>query len=293
VKSGQVVSVDVAPLSTGIRYPHLAIDFVRTPSSEILSRLNQLQPMCIFFEWFPSCLTGSKRNNLTPLLLPALENAYKLLSPGGELIIDHLPYVSCLPDKSAEAIKGLEEVGASTTLIQQVNDTLKLHKISEKPGVVSRLLQKADPFTLHINRGEHDEIRSCLIFHYKNNDTPFDDSKCQFIKGKDQVIYQICAQFSTMFDIPKLDMVALINNGFVSSYKRRNDETEAYWDLFEQHYYMATRADPIKKALVGMGFILGDNPIQYHPVNPRNNRKHAMIITAKKPGTSQSPMGKV
>lgn len=277
----RIISVDICPLQPHLTYPHLIIDFANTAPDKILLELDNIHPTRVFFEWFPSCLTRSPGRNITPLLLPALKNAFAILSPGGELIIDHSPYTLSLPDASSEAFKALgDKVQIDKKHLSKAVSSFDRIK---EPGIISHFLQMADPFTLHICRQEKVEIRNCLMFRVKNDDSPYDDAQCQFIKGKDQDISLLVSRFASALGMDKIELMIRISNGMLYSSQDVKEEEHGYWDLFEQHYYMKTRGALILEALRNIGFITEDNTIQYHAINPHNKRKHAWLITAKKP----------
>jgi len=277
--SSKVLSVDICPLMESLTYPHLTIDFAGASSDTILSRLEGIQPNRIFFEWFPSCISGTPGQNASPLLLPALNNAFQIIARDGELIIDHFPYAFSLPSASSAALEKLSV--NNTELFPRVSLTIEKHGLSEREGVVSALLQKHDPFTLHICRGEHEELRNYLIFRIKNNkETTFEDSKCKFIKNKTKIIDGLVAQFAENLSMPQTELMIRISNGMLYSYQSTKEDKQGHWDLFEQHYYMKTRSSLITSKLQEIGF--SDIEIKYYPVNPYNKRKHAWLITAKK-----------
>lgn len=274
-----VLSVDICPLRGSLKtYPHLTIDFAGTSSDTILSRLGDVKPNRIFFEWFPSCVTGTLDQNATPLLLPALTNAFQIMAGDGELIIDHFPYAFSLMTDPLGALKKLSD--CNKILSERVSRTLMKHGFSKREGVVSALLQKNDPFTLHICQGEHEELRSCLMFRIKNAGSTFDDSKCKFIKGKTAIINGLISQFSESLPMDETELMIRISNGILYSYQGTKEDEQGYWDLFEQHYYMKTRTSLITSKMQEIGF--SDVQINYHEVNPYNKRKHAWLITARK-----------
>jgi hypothetical protein len=276
-----VISVDICPLQPHLKkYPHLTIDFANTSSDKILLELANVHPTRVFFEWFPSCMTQSPGQNITPLLLPALKNAFAILSPGGELIIEHSPYTLSLPNASSEAFKASGEKVQINE--KHLNKAVTSFDRIEEPGIISHFLQVADPFTIHICLQEKKEIRDCLMFRVKNDDSPYDDAQCQFIKGKDQDINRLVSQFSSALGMGKIELMIRISNGMLHSSRGVKEEEHGYWDLFEQHYYMKTREPLILEALRNIGFITEDNAIQYYEINPHNKRKHAWLISAKK-----------
>ncbi len=285
---GRVISVDICPLQPHlIRYPHLTMDFANATPQDILSKLNT-HPSVVFFEWFPSCITESPGQNITPLLLPALKNAFEILSHGGKLIIDHNPYTLSLPDSSNEAFKTLvgEKVQAKKELVlKAVTLGVRLQEI----GILSHFLQIADPFTLHICRQEKNELRNYLIFRIKESSKPFDDTKCLFIKGKCQTISELITVFSSALGMEMNELMSRISNGILYSAKGIHEEEQGYSDLFEQQYYMKTRAPLIVAALQDIGFVVKDNAIQYHKINPYNRRKLAWLISARKPAAVLVP----
>lgn len=283
---GRVISVDICPLQPHLNYPHLVIDFANTSPDAILSKLNEVRPSRILFEWFPSCVTHNDGHNITPLLLLALKNAFEILAPGGELFIDHFPYTLSLPTESPEAFKALgQKIKPNNEHIRQAIDISKL----KEPGIISRCLQLADPFTLHICREERLELRNYLMFRIKNNDAAFDDSECLFIKGRDQDINQLATCFASALSMDKTELMIRISNGMLYAYQDVKEEEQGYWDLFEQQYYMRTRGPLILEALFKIGFMVGDNAIQYHTKNPYNGRRHAWIISAKKAAAQALP----
>jgi hypothetical protein len=263
-------------------HPHITIDFTHQPSQEFIQKLGDIQPIRVFFEWFPSCLTQTPGKNITPLLLPALKNAFEILSPGGELIIDHNPYTLSLPNNSQEALKALsgEKVQVNR---EHLREAISSHERLKEPGIISHFLQTADPFTLHICREERQEIRNCLMFRVKNDDAPYDDTQCQFIKGKDQDINLLISRFSSALGMNKIELMVRISNGMLYSSQGAKEEEQGHWDLFEQHYYMKTRGSLILQALRNIGFSAENDAIQYHEANPYNKRKHAWLISARKP----------
>ena len=277
---GSVVSVDLVPLKQSLarRYQHLTLDFIHTPSNNILSQLNDIRPTCIFFEWFPSYISGVPQQNLTPLLLPALKNAFEILAPGGKIIIDHMAHTVSLPSDFSSALKKLREIQVNTKYLSEALNPLD--SINE-PGFVTGRLQKADPFSYYSAREEDEEIRNCLMFRIKNNDQPFDDTNCKFITDKiiNDIISQMMSSFKTK---SKIELMTEISNGMLYSYREVQEERQGYWDLFEQHYYMKTREPLILRSLQEIGFIVESDSIQYHHENPYNHRKFAHLITVKK-----------
>lgn len=279
---GKVVSVDLYPLSnrSSKRYKHLTVDFVNSSPQTLLSKTHNIAPNRIFFEWFPSCQFNTPGKNLTPLLLPALKNAFEILAPDGEIFIDHFAYVGHWPTDFSSAFTKLKEEKANMTHVKRALGSPS-REVLQAPGYIAQQLQKADPFMLHIIEGEHEEMRKALIFKAKNNDQPFDDSACQFIKNKN--INQIIDRFAQHFPaLEKIQLIANISNGMLYSYQQVKEEQQGYWDLFEQHYYMETRKTLIKQSLEGIGFRADTIAIQSFDINPYNQRKHAWIITAKK-----------
>lgn len=280
---GKVVSIDrgIPPKSLSKKkYPHLCVDFVETPPSGILGKLGNVHPACVFFEWFPSCVIGEPGKTITPLLLPALKNAFEILAPEGKVIIDHLPYTLSLPDDSRGGFEKLNSIQANTAHLKEALGTELA--LLRQPGFISRRLQMADPFTLHVCRTEHQEIRNCLMFRVKNNDLPFNDAECKFIKDAD-INNMVCEFASSFGREDKKNLMAEICNGMLLSYKGEHEELQGYWDLFEQHYYMKTRGPLVLNALRDIGFTVTNDAIQYYAENPYNKRKHAWLITATKP----------
>lgn len=288
-----VLSVDICPLSGKERgkYPHAQVDFAKGNPLLIMEKIGGRTPGRIFFEWFPSCNTGDGVK-ATALLMPALVNASKIVGSGGEIIIDHCPYAFSLPTDSSKALEALLE--HNKTFHARVSKTFKTYETSEKfknlakrPGIVSALLQREDPFTIHISQGEHEELRSYLMFIYhklledgRNSSDSFDDSQCNFIKGKTEKIDQLLTQFAKDLDEEFYNLAALISNGMRYAYSNINEEQQGHWHLFEQKWYMLTRDSQIKSKLGDIGF--SDVEINYFPINPYNQRKYAWLIMAKK-----------
>ena len=284
---GQVISVDICPLQPHlIRYPHVTIDFANATPHDILSKLKK-HPSVVFLEWFPSCVTETPGQNITPLILPALKNAFAILSPGGKLIIDHSPYTISLPDSSTDAFKSLKEKVKANNL--HVRKAMPSPERLSDVGIVSQSLQIADPFTIHICRQEKNELRNYLIFRIKESSKPFDDTKCLFIKGKCQTISELITVFSSALGMEMNELMSRISNGILYSAKGIHEEEQGYSDLFEQQYYMKTRAPLIVAALQDIGFVVKDNAIQYHEINPYNRRKLAWLISARKPAAVLVP----
>jgi hypothetical protein len=288
--TGRVVSVDICPQRSQIQFDHLQLDFVNTSSPALLNRLSSVRPGRVFFEWFPSCVVGQPRNNITPLLLRALRNAFEILSPGGEVLIDHMPYVLSLPTVYSFAYKTIIEAkGMNETHVRNAIAVLDFQKPGvverlKEPGVMSRLLQEADPFTLHICREEHEQIREYLKFRYKNPSAPYDDSKSLFIQGRIQIIDEIISLIPDLDLYGVTNMVALVNNEQGYYFANQDDKPQGHWHLFEWGYYMKTRRSLIFKALRDIGFVVGeDTAIRFYPINPYNQRRYAWIISAKKP----------
>ena len=278
--TGEVVSIDLFELRSDLKYPHVVVDFVSTPAEEILGKLGR-QPTCAFFEWFPSCRSGDLDRLLEPNLLPALKNAFQIMRPGGAVIIDHYQYTLSLPDASSEAfakLKSLDRV-SQKYLSTAIRDFSRMHE----SGIISKFLQEADPFTLYTCQGEKQELRDCLFYRIKNNDKPFDDSQCTFIRGNDQDISNLLVRFSKALGMSKGELMIHICNGMLLASKGEQEDKQGYWDLFEQHYYMLTRGPLIVGALRKIGFEVEDSAIQYHEINPYNQRRHAWIIKVTKP----------
>lgn len=272
---GDIVSVDIAPLLQQGPYKHLILDFVQTKPQQIMTSLGGIHPTRIFFEWFPSCVEREPGNNITPLLLPALKNAFELLADNGELIIEHMPHAVYLPDSSSQAVKSLlEETKIKPEYLKIAAPYPSRTQVS---GVISQLLQKADPFTIHINRAVHDEIREYL----KNKAKGLASSPQKYSDYK--IIDQIINLFAQNFSVNVPTMAAMINNGLVGYYHERNEEYQGYFDLFDQHYYMRTQALSILQTLSGIGFKVDHDSIQYYAEpNSFNGRKHSWIIKAIK-----------
>lgn len=163
---GRVVSLDIDKLPQEENYEHLVLDFAKTTPSVIFEALGNTHPTRIFFEWFPSYVINEPGNNMTPLLLPALKNAFDTLGHKGEIIIEHMPHSIYLPDDYTEALgKLLKDVKCDLKYLQKLAITTDERTLS---GIMSKRLQKIDPFSLHVNEGLHMEMRAYLLAKAKN-----------------------------------------------------------------------------------------------------------------------------
>lgn len=270
---GRVVSLDLESPHEKKVYDHLVLDFIKTKPDQIIDALGS-HPARIFFEWLPSYVENESGNNITPLLLPALKNAFNILAVNGEVIIEHMPHAVYLPDEYTEALG---------TLIKEVKCDLKYLQISvaspidkEIPGIISKRLQEADPFTLHVNRGLHMEMRAYLLDKAKNK-VPTSPQKYTDYSIIDKGV----EVFAKNFGVNKPTMAGMIQNGLVGHYAGKNQQYQGYFDLFDVYYYMETQRISILKTLSAIGF--ENASIEYLPEpNPYNGRKHSWIIKAFK-----------
>jgi hypothetical protein len=130
----------------------------------------------VVFEWFPThCRSSSVPpstpysdaltplyHEYQPLLLPALIKAFKVLGPGGKLIIDYIPYSLRLPSSQKTAIKALKRHGVpNEVLTTNILDRLTTES-KELPGIVSALWQQYDPFSISISKREINDILQFL-----------------------------------------------------------------------------------------------------------------------------------
>lgn len=198
------------------------------------------------------------------------------------MIIDHSAYVLYLPNSFSDAFKTLlgEKVQVDQGHLRKATTS---HERLSECGILSHYLQIADPFTFHLCLQEKTELRDYLMFRVKNGKTPYNDASCQFIKGKCEDISRLVSGLASDLPMEMDELMIRISNGILYANKGIKEDEQGHWDLFEQHYYMKTRGPLILEALQRIGFVLENDPIQYHKINPYNRRKHAWIISARKP----------
>lgn len=220
-----------------------------------------------------------KRNN--PLLLPAIKNAFSMLVPGGELLIDHCPYTTYMSKSMDRALCELDE-----------NPELKKHilrsfcekrKIREDLTIVS-ILQEEDAFTNYVSYDELSKINNYINREYLGKSF-FMDPEIDY-----EAINMSIEALSSIFTKSKKEIIDGITNDIgraITEWREKDvpifQNGSTYYCIFELFYYMHSRRHLIQASLESIGFQLDENFLQYFPVNPYNNRKHAWIIKAKKP----------
>ena len=151
-----VTSLDVAPKGVRFKCKHVQADFLTVERRSLPAHLQT-----IFFEWFPSACSeeGSPKVN-QPVLLSALRRAFELLPPGGHLVVDHFPYTKYLEgDPKAALMRLVRESTNSSFVRENILTPMSAVAAIERPvGMVSHLLQAADPFTIHISMREKTDM---------------------------------------------------------------------------------------------------------------------------------------
>lgn len=196
------------------------------------------------------------------------------MAVNGEVIIEHMPHSVYLPDDYTETVgKLLKEVMCDITYLQQLAITPDERKIA---GIISKRLQKADPFSLHVNRSLHEEMRAYLADKAKNQKPTSPQQYTDY-----SIIDKGVEIFAESFDVNKPTMAAMIQNGLVGHYFKKNEKYQGYFDLFDVYYYMKTQESSILKALSGIGFKNASIEYSLNP-NRYNGRKYSWIIKASK-----------
>lgn len=86
-----------------------------------------------------------------------------------------MPYTCSLASDKAAALREL----AACDPDQSIMDFSR-EKPDETPGILSKRLQDADPFTLHWSRLEVADIRGCFAAHLQKADTAQRDPQTNF-----------------------------------------------------------------------------------------------------------------
>ncbi len=267
---GHVISVDMGPCRT--RQPHIQGNWFDLPFKDNSQSR-------IMFEWFPSC------DNLKPLLLPAIEKAFTVLEPGGELIIDHMPYSCVLPDDCADAFRKI--ISNKLHLDVNVRGQIPKEPSERYKGILSEKYQHFDPFTFHRGERERVDIYNILVGLKRQytdniiNRIPLNIlirpniEDHQTNENAVNLTVHKMANILGATDTNACDRIILEMQG--------KNSLPPIYDVFEWVYYMYSRNNLIIARLRKMGFTVDENAIEYHETNPYNGRKHAWIIKTQKP----------
>jgi hypothetical protein len=225
------------------------------------------------FEWLPSS------DNYFPLLFNSTQKAYRVLAPGGELIIDHMPYLITLAGKWKEALDKLNGFAPKDILFKSVLSKLPKKSEDRYIGIVSKLLQQHDPFTLSISRRERADIWQLLKVEEtkllgREAETQIQDEQTNPVAVK--------ASIDILGAIFKKERLVILQE---LAAEITTTDTAELLNTFEWIYGMHSRGPAMLKALRTMGFEVAADAMQYHEVNPYNGRLHAWIIKARKPAT--------
>lgn len=147
-----VTTIDAGEKPKNTRLSHIQGDFLtyQFPRNKIIRR--------IMFEWFPS----NNRQTHFPLLVEAVKRAIAILPEGGELIIDHFPYVTRLPSGRNGLGILIKNIKKDDPYICELEELMK-NKTKEKDTKVADLWQTIDPFTHVIDLEELREIQGILF----------------------------------------------------------------------------------------------------------------------------------
>lgn len=271
----KVISVDMRPCMREL--PHIKGDFLTLPFLD-----NSIKR--IFFEWFPSHCRGSSippstpycdyepvYRNYQPLLLFSLRKAYKILKPGGELLIDHIPYSIRLPSDCDEALEVLSANGVSPKIIKKIKKKLPENYIN-CPGSVSKVWQEYDPFTISMSYREYEEILNFL----RNGTAPLSSSPTNLVAINNS-IKRLAIIFKKKPKSIKKNLIKDLESelkGAISSGSLK---------MFRWVYGMKSRDSTMLNALHTIGFEVDMNVIPCFNINPYTKRHFAWIIEARKP----------
>lgn len=277
-----VTSLDVAPKGVTFKLSHIQADFLTVERERLPSGLRT-----IFFEWFPSSCSMLESPHLNqPLLLPALRHAFELLPAGGHIVVDHFPYAKYLEGDPKGALSRLLREGTERTFIREnILTPMSAVAADERPlGMVSHLLQRTDPFTLHISLREKADItQACMVekLRLEGSDptTAYGDTA-----SNPGAAVRAARQIAPIV-FPGLEIEAAYRRtiAHLSTHGRSVDEHESIVSLWEMFYFMEARRDGMLRALREIGFEVSDDFLQYFEVNPFNRRHHAWIFHARKP----------
>ncbi len=233
----------------------------------------------ILFEWFPSHYRSRVPPSLPScreyqrLLLPALNKAYKVLVPGGKLIIDHIPYSVRLPSNYADAIEILKKCGVSEKILKKHVLRNLTEESKQQPGIVSALWQRYDPFTISMSQCENEDILKFL--------------KGEIIPSLDKQTDLVAVQRSLkrLVEIYKKTRPEIIKRNLIRDLEaeKTGENPSGQLKIFRWVYGMKSRNDLMLNALRTIGFQVDMDIIQCFKKNPYNERHHAWIIKARKP----------
>ncbi len=260
----KVISVDMGPCR--IKCPHVQGDWLTLP----FARNSQRR---VIFEWFPS----SNTETFMPLLLPAVRKACTVLAPGGQLIIDHMPYSLSLVGDCKEALKTIMSHVSPAILREFVLSKLPANPSDRYLGIVSKLWQEYDPFTQSMSRRERTDILQYVTV--KKLELEGKSAVTEFLdrQTNPEAVDLSVEMLSGIFEKERLWILTTL-----ASEIQKSTSSELL-NMFEWVYFMSARGPAMLDALRGMGFEVADDAIRYHKVNPYNGRHHAWIITATKP----------
>ena len=259
----RVISVDVGPCR--IKRPHIQGDWLTLPFADN----SQTRVM---FEWFPS-----SNEMHTPLLLLAVHKAHAVLAPGGQLILDHMPYLISLTGDCSEALKEIRPYVSPALLREHVLKKLPADPKDRYLGIVSKLWQEYDPFTMSMSRRERGDILQHLMV--KKMELEGESAETKFLDRQTNpgAVDLSVAMLQGIFGHDSLHMLtALISEIKTTTFSE-------LLNVFEWVYFMNARGPAMLDALRSMRFEVADDAIRYHEVNPYNGRRHAWIITVTKP----------
>jgi len=253
----------------------------------------------ILFEWFPSHYRTDippaliNTHQFKPLQLPSLYKAYEVLSPGGELIIDHIPYSLRLPSNYNAAIYHLENQRISTKILRKYVCNKITEDKKNEPGIVSKLWQKYDPFSLSTSMRELEDI---LDFLKKNSRTTLDQQTD--LNAVSATIREL-AKMTLTRELPtkrktrknlmrrkRLAIEKALIKELTEEITGSGLKGSGMIKLFRWVYFMLSRGEGMLSALRKIGFEVDTNEILRTNPNPYTGRRHAWFIEAHKPHLS-------
>jgi hypothetical protein len=208
----------------------------------------------LMFEWFPPAKEYSLKGLYEGYFSQMLEKASFLLKEGGELIIDHHPFMALIPSDDPKTARQMEEF---------------IHEIS-----------RVNPFVLAFSTLTRETIMRRLESYVKTSSPPSLSS--QFDKDVFKSLKLVSNQ---VFKKPPKQVAKLI----IKKYKEDKSE-EKQQSLFSLHEYMflwSLQAIYLKEAMIAeiekFGFY--DTSLEFVQENPYNKRKNAWIFHAKRSST--------
>lgn len=259
-----VISVDMGPCRTS--QLHIEGDWLTLPFADNSQK-------CVMAEWLPSSM------NYFPLLFHSTQKAYSVLAPGGELIIDHMPYLITLAGNWKEALDKLNGFAPKDILFKSVLSKLPKKSEDRYIGIVSKLLQQHDPFTLSISRRERADIWQLL--KVEEMKLLGEEAETQ-IQDKQTNPVAVNASIDILCTIFKKERLAILQE---LATEITTTDTAELLNTFEWIYGMHSRGPTMLEALRTIGFEVAADAMQYHEINPYNGRRHAWIIKGRKPAT--------